>query len=120
LDLGAVQAELAQGLEASATGLSCRQAVWAPSFMGPSSPSVDDDFGAAGLGRGDDRVQQSEVVRALGERGEAWEPLQPRDLLQEGPGLESEQVVLPVATPGKSIGGPPARYGWAGPTSTCR
>src|SRR4029453_4827807 len=73
---------------ASATGLSCRQAVVAPSFRGePSSLSVDDHFGAAVLGRGGDRVQQADVAQALGEGGDTGEPVQPGDLPQHRAGL---------------------------------
>ena len=48
-------------------------------------------------------------MQPLLEGGEAGESLQPRDLLEEGPGLEGEQVVLAIADPGESMGMPPVR-----------
>src|SRR5436305_4813634 len=49
----------------------------------------------------DDGVEHAEVVQSLGEPGAAGQPVQPGYLIQEGPRLEGEEVVLPVADAGK-------------------
>src|SRR5690349_9538733 len=82
---------------ASGSGLSCRTAVYTPSF----TVSPDLDLGAALGGGLGDGCQQPQVVQPVLEGRHRREVPDAGHLLEEGPRLEGEQVVLAVADTGE-------------------
>src|SRR3954468_11291185 len=70
---------------------SCRQAVYAPSFMG--NPSEEDGL----VGGGHNRLEDAQVVQAVGHVGAGRELGDAGDLVEERPRLIDEEVVLSVA-----------------------
>ena len=63
--------------------------------------SGDPDRPVLARARRDDRVQDPQVVQAVGEARAAGQLVQPGDLLEEGARLVDEEVALPMADAGE-------------------
>src|SRR5262245_41153928 len=70
---------------------------WSPGCDGLARPARGLDGLPPSAGGRDDGVEYAEVVQPFGQARAAGQPVQPGDLIQEGPRLEGEEVVLPVA-----------------------
>src|SRR6476646_8320067 len=67
----------------------------------PRGGSWGRDGLALPLGGRDDGVEHAEVVQSFGQARAARQSVQAGDLIQEGPRLEGEEIVLPMADAGK-------------------